>query len=129
MDWESYISVVYKAAQDGSFSIARIYRAADEATLFEVYGIGKQRNHDAGLRQKVARWKRYAHVFTPLPEGERLYHYERRYYLLRQDGSTALLADKPGVWRGSESLLARKYVDRWLNYDAKLRNYPLFLKR
>lgn len=128
---EPSLSIQYlsKRGAQVAFPIAKVYLAADDATLYEVYGIGKKRNHDHAMRQKVARWKRYSPAFTPLPEGERLYEGERRYYLLRKDGTTALLAEKPGVWRGGKSTLTRQAIAEWLRAGDGLLAYPLFTKR
>jgi hypothetical protein len=128
---ECAVSIEYRSKRhEGlAFPIARVYQAADDATLFEVYGIGKRRNTDEMTRKKIALWKRYAHVFTPMPQGGRWYDGDRPYYLLCKDGSTRALSAKPGVWRGGQSSLARKSVEAWLSHNDDLSSYVLFKKR
>jgi hypothetical protein len=82
--------------QGEGFPIAAVYRAADNASVYMLYGIGRKRNKSA-MRRKIARWMRYAPAFTPMPAGERLYEGERRFYLVK-DGAVTQAPDLPGVW-------------------------------
>ena len=88
------VSLCYRGAIQ--FPIAEVYRAADNASVYMLYGIGRRRNTPE-MRRKIARWMRYAPAFTPMPAGERLYEGERRFYLVK-DGAVTQIPDLPGVW-------------------------------
>ena len=109
---------------DHNFPIAAVYRAANNATLYVMYGIGQKRNQPE-MRQKIARWMRYAPAFTPMPPGERLYEGQRRFFLRQEDGSTSELPDMPGVW--TKYPLVNQRLADWT--DAGFATYPLFARR
>jgi len=121
------VSLCYRGAIQ--FPIAEVYRAADNASVYMLYGIGRNRNTPE-MRRKIARWMRYAPAFTPMPAGERLYEGARRFYLVK-DGVVTQIDERsmPGVWHYGPPP-PRQNLRQWsLGEGDRYRSYENYQRR
>lgn len=90
----SRIDIVYQCKQ-GKALLASVFRMSDGDTGYVVHGYGRVRN--AGNAQRLSHaWMRYAPVFTPIREGQRLLQRRATVFRIR-DGEPQQVSHHPDV--------------------------------